>query len=312
MTDPALSVVDLVKTYRRRNEVAVRAVDGLSFDVPRGAIFGLLGPNGAGKTTTLKILNTLIAPTSGRATVLGFDVVRQGLEVRRRISVVVQESAAEMFLSVRDNLLTYARFHGMADADARRRADDVLARFQLAGDADRKAMDLSGGQRRRVQVGKVFLVDTPVVFMDEFSTGMDPILKRTVMDMIRAEAAKGRTIVLTTQILSEAEDLCDDILIMNHGRQVARGDLNALKLLSDGMKEVAITFDRLPDGLEAELQALGALRLRIRDTTIELGLKMPEAEVLALASRLAARGNVLRVEVGGATLEDVFVELMTA
>ena len=310
MNDPALHVDDLVTVYRRRNAAALRAVDGLSFDVPRGAIFGLLGPNGAGKTTTLKILNTLIAPTSGRATVLGFDVVRQGLEVRRRISVVVQESAAEMFLSVRDNLLTYARFHGVTDGDARRRADDVLARFQLAADADRKAMDLSGGQRRRVQVGKVFLVDTPVVFMDEFSTGMDPILKRAVMDWLRAEAAKGRTIVLTTQILSEAEELCDDILIMNHGRQVARGDLNALKLLSDGMKEVAITFDRLPDGLEAELQALGALRLRIRDTTVELGLKMPEAEVLALASRLAARGNVLRVEVGGATLEDVFVELM--
>jgi len=310
MADPALQVDDLVKVYRRRNAAALRAVDGLSFEVPRGAIFGLLGPNGAGKTTTLKILNTLIAPTSGHATVLGFDVVRQGLEVRRRISVVVQESAAEMFLSVRDNLLTYARFHGVADADARRRADDVLARFQLAGDADRKAMDLSGGQRRRVQVGKVFLVDTPVVFMDEFSTGMDPILKRSVMDWLRAEAAKGRTIVLTTQILSEAEELCDDILIMNHGRQVARGDLNALKLLSDGMKEVAITFDRLPDGLEAELQAMGALRLRIRDTTVELGLKMPEAEVLALLSRLAARGTVLRVEVGGATLEDVFVELM--
>jgi ABC-2 type transport system ATP-binding protein len=258
----------------------------------------------------LKVLNTLIAPTGGRATVLGFDVVRQGLEVRRRISVVVQESATEMFLSVRDNLLTYARFHGVPDAEARRRADDVLARFQLADDADRKAMDLSGGQRRRVQVGKVFLVDTPVVFMDEFSTGMDPILKRAVMGMLRAEAAKGRTIVLTTQILSEAEELCDDILIMNHGRQVARGDLNALKLLSDGMKEVAITFDRLPDGIEAELQALGALHVRVRDTTVELGLKMPEAEVLALASRLASRGTVLRVEVGGASLEDVFVELM--
>jgi len=186
----------------------------------------------------------------------------------------------------------------------------VLARFQLAGDADRKAMDLSGGQRRRVQVGKVFLVDTPVVFMDEFSTGMDPILKRAVMDWLRAEAAKGRTIVLTTQILSEAEELCDDILIMNHGRQVARGDLNALKLLSGGMKEVAITFDRLPDGIEAELHALGALRVRVRDTTVELGLRMPEAEVLALASRLASRGTVLRVEVGGASLEDVFVELM--
>ena len=310
MNEPALRVDSLVKTYGRRNAVALRAVDGLSFDVPRGAIFGLLGPNGAGKTTTLKVLNTLIAPTSGRASVLGFDVVRQGLDVRRRISVVIQESATEMFLSVRDNLLTYARFHGVPNADARRRADDVLARFQLAGDADRKAMDLSGGQRRRVQVGKVFLVDTPVVFMDEFSTGMDPILKRAVMDWLRAEAAKGRTIVLTTQILSEAEELCDDILIMNHGRQVARGDLNALKLLSGGMKEVAITFDRLPDGIEAELHALGALRVRVRDTTVELGLRMPEAEVLALASRLASRGTVLRVEVGGASLEDVFVELM--
>jgi ABC-type multidrug transport system ATPase subunit len=310
MNEPALHVDDLVKTYRRRNATAVRAVDGLSFSVPPGTIFGLLGPNGAGKTTTLKVLNTLIPPTSGRASVLGFDVVRQGLDVRRRISVVIQESAAEMFLSVRDNLLTYARFHGMADGDARRRADDVLARVQLDGEADRKAMDLSGGQRRRIQVAKVFLVDTPVVFMDEFSTGMDPILKRAVMEWLRAEAARGRTIVLTTQILSEAEELCDDILIMNRGRQVARGDVHALKLLSGGMKEVAITFDRLPDGLEAELRALAPLHLRIRDATVELGLKMPEAEVLALVSRLAGRGTVLRVEVGGASLEDVFVELM--
>jgi len=310
MHEPALRVDDLVKTYRRRNALELRAVDGLSFTVARGAIFGLLGPNGAGKTTTLKVLNTLIPPTSGHASVLGFDVVRQGLDVRRRISVVIQESAAEMLLSVRDNLLTYARFHGMPDRDARRRANTILARFQLDRDADRKAMDLSGGQRRRIQVAKVFLVDTPVVFMDEFSTGMDPILKRAVMDMLRAEAARGRTIVLTTQILSEAEELCDDILIMNHGRQVARGDVHALKLLSDGMKEVAITFDRLPDGLEAELHALAPLHLRIRDATVELGLKLPEADVLALVSRLAARGTVLRVEVGGASLEDVFVELM--
>jgi ABC-2 type transport system ATP-binding protein len=287
-----------------------RAVDGLSFAVPRGAIFGLLGPNGAGKTTTLKVLTTLIRPTSGRASVLGFDAVRDGLEVRRRISVVIQESAAEMFLSVRDNLLTYARFHGVPAAEARRRADRVLAQFQMTGEADRKAMDLSGGQRRRVQVSKVFLVDTPVVFMDEFSTGMDPILKRAVMEMLRAAAARGRTIVLTTQILSEAEELCDDILIMNHGRQVARGDLHALRLLSGGMKEVAITFEKLPDGLEADLRVLAPLHLRVIENTVELGLKMPEHEVLALVSRLAARGTVLRVEVGGASLEDVFVELM--
>jgi ABC-type multidrug transport system ATPase subunit len=310
MLEPALRVDNLVKLYQPRRGAQLRAVDGLSFTVPRGSIFGLLGPNGAGKTTTLKILNTLIRPTGGQASVLGFDVVRQGLEVRRRISVVIQESAAEMFLSVRDNLLTYARFHGVADGPARRRADEVLERFQISAEADRKAMDLSGGQRRRVQVSKVFMVETPVVFMDEFSTGMDPLLKRAVMEMLRDAAKAGRTIVLTTQILSEAEDLCDDILIMNRGRQVARGDIHALKMLSDGMKEVTITFDRLPDGLQAELQALAPLHLRVSDNTVELGVKMPEAEILALVSRLAARGTVLRVEMGGATLEDVFVELM--
>jgi ABC-2 type transport system ATP-binding protein len=307
--DPALCVNDLVKVYGRGDHVR-RAVNGLSFAVRRGEIFGLLGPNGAGKTTTLKVLSTLIRPTAGQASVLGFDVVRQGLEVRRRIAVVIQESAAEMFLSVRDNLLTYARFHGVPNADAHRRAREVLGRFQMADQADRKAMDLSGGQRRRVQVSKVFMVETPVVFMDEFSTGMDPILKRAVMDMLRAEAARGRTIVLTTQILNEAEALCDDILIMNHGRQVARGDLRALKLLSGGVKEVTITFEQLPDGLEADLRALAPLHLRVIDNTVELGLKMPEDEVLALVSRLAARGTVLRVEVGGASLEDIFVELM--
>ena len=181
MSAPALQVENLVKTYRSRGRPELRAVDGLSFSVPRGAIFGLLGPNGAGKTTTLKVLTTLIRPTSGQASVLGFDVAQQGLDVRRRISVVIQESAAEMFLTVRDNLLTYARFHGVGEAAARRRADAVLASFQMSAEADRKAIDLSGGQRRRVQVSKVFLVDTPVIFMDEFSTGMDPLLKRAVM-----------------------------------------------------------------------------------------------------------------------------------
>jgi ABC-2 type transport system ATP-binding protein len=133
-----------------------------------------------------------------------------------------------------------------------------------------------------------------------------------VMELLRAEARRGRTIVLTTQVLTEAEELCDDILIMNRGRQVARGDLNALKLLSDGMKEVSMTFDRLPEGLEAELRALEPLHLRVSQNTVEVGLKMPEALVLELVSGLAARGTVLRVEVSGASLEDVFVALMAS
>src|SRR3989304_3157517 len=136
MDENALAVEDLVKVYRGRSgwlgrpaSAPVRAVDGMSFSLRRGEIFGLLGPNGAGKTTLLKILTTLLGPTSGRARVLGFDVVAHPLEVRRRISLVIQESAAEMFLSARDNLLTYARFHQRPSADARRRADGVLEKF---------------------------------------------------------------------------------------------------------------------------------------------------------------------------------------
>ena len=223
---------DLVKVFSRRRAAPVCAVDGLSFAVAPGQIFGLLGPNGAGKTTTLRILTTLIQPASGQARVAGCDVLRDPLGVRRRITVVVQENAAELFLNVRDNLATYARFHGLWGAAMRARVDRVLEQFGLTAEASRKAMDLSGGYRRRLQVAKVFVVDTPIVFLDEFSSGMDPILKRSVMSMLRGEAARGRTIVLTTHILSEAEELCDDILIVNHGRQVARGDVPALKRLS--------------------------------------------------------------------------------
>ena len=309
MSDIALEVENLVKVYRPRRQPPVRAVDGMSFSVARGTIFGLLGPNGAGKTTILKILSTLSRPTGGRARLLGFDVVAQPLEVRRRISVVLQETAVELFLSVRDNLLSFARFHGLEHGLARRRAADVLERFHLTADADRKVQDLSGGYRRRVQVAKVFMVATPVLFMDEFSTGMDPLLKRAVMEYLREEARQGRTIVLTTQVLSEAEELCDDILIMNKGRQVARGDLHALKLLSEGVYEVVMTFDQLPAAIEAELARLAPLRMEINQNTIVLALKAEEARVLELVSELARNRRVLRVEVSGASLEDIFVEL---
>jgi ABC-2 type transport system ATP-binding protein len=309
MRELAIEVENLVKVYQPRRRPPVRAVEGMSFTVERGQIFGLLGPNGAGKTTIIKILATLLQPTSGRARVLGCDVLERPLEVRRRISVVLQESAVEMFLTVRDNLLTFARFHGIPAQEARRRALDVMERFAIAAEADRKVQDLSGGYRRRVQVAKTFMVETPVLFLDEFSTGMDPILKRAVMGYLREAASGGRTIILTTQVLSEAEELCDDILIMNHGRQVARGDLRALKLLSQGVYEVAITFDQLPASIEADLERLRPLRVALNQNTVELALKADEGQVLELVGELARKSRVLHVEIGGASLEDIFIEL---
>jgi len=311
MNEPAILVESLVKDFRRgpRGQGGIRAVDHLSFTVQGGQIFGLLGPNGAGKTTTLKVLTTVLRPDQGRAEVRGFDVATRPLEVRRSISVVLQQTAVEMFLTVRDNLLTYARFYGVGRAAAERKADEVMERFDIRSEADRKVQDLSGGYRRRVQVGKIFLVDTPVVFLDEFSTGMDPILKREVMGCLREEAARGRTIVLTTQVLSEAEELCDDILILNRGRSVARGDLHTLKLLSRDVYDVSMTFAALPDSLVLDLEALKPLRTRINQTTIELSLRAPESRVLEIVSDLARKGQLLRVEIGGATLEDIFIEV---
>ena len=307
---PAIVVEDLVKVFQPRGRAPVRAVDGITFSIPAGQIFGLLGPNGAGKSTTLRILTTLIRPTSGRAMVAGLDVVRDPLAVRRRISVVVQESAAELFLSVRDNLVTFARFHGLAGAERRRRVDHALELFGLTAEASRKAMDLSGGFRRRVQVAKAFVVDTPVLFLDEFSSGMDPLLKRSVMTLLQAEAQRGRTIVLTTQILSEAEELCDDILIINRGRQVARGDLHALKMLAHGVHEVSMTFEAAPPGIEEDLRRRGALRVRATATAVEFALKGSEVSVLQLVTELSARSPLVRLEIGGASLEDIVVELM--
>src|ERR1700686_1314925 len=224
MSESALEVENLVKVYASRGKAPIRAVDGMSFRVPRGIIFGLLGPNGAGKSTLLRMLSPLTPPTEGSAKIFGYDVVKKPIEVRKRISSVIQATAVELFLSVKDNLLTYARFQGLDKATAARRADALIEEFQLGPEVDRKVQDLSGGFRRRVQGAKIFMVDTPVVFLDEFSTGMDPILKRSVMEQLRREAAAGRTMVLTTQILSEVEELCDDILILPRGRQIARGD----------------------------------------------------------------------------------------
>ena len=306
----AIRVRDVTKVYARRGQPDVRALDGLTFDVARGSIFGLLGPNGAGKTTLLRILSTLARPTSGTASVLGHDVVDRA--ARSPAPHLGRDSGNR-----RRAVSVGARQPGDVRALPRRRASPRFARAPSACSTTSgwprtptaRCIDLSGGFKRRVQVAKVFMVDTPVVFLDEFSTGMDPILKRSVMDKLRGEAAGGRTIVLTTQILSEVEELCDDILILNHGRQAARGDLHTLKLLSQGVYDVTVTFDELPPGIEEELAARHPIRVSVTHNTVEMTVKEDDGGILAVVGALAARGRVLRLEVGGASLEDIFVEL---
>jgi ABC-2 type transport system ATP-binding protein len=304
----AIIVTNLTKTFGSRLR-PIRAVDGLSFSVQRGSIFGLLGPNGAGKTTTLRIMTTLARPSGGTVEVLGHDVVKAPLEVRRRIGVVIQDQAADLLLNVRDNLLTFARFHGSAGAEVRDRAHRVMTQFGIADVADRKVQDLSGGIRRRVQVAKMFMIDVPIMFLDEFSSGMDAILKRSVMDMLRAEAAGGRTIVLTTQVLTEAEELCDDILIMNNGRRVARGSVQALKELVGRLHDVTVTLDRIPQELRTIVGPYEPERFVVQHNTVQLQLRGEEARVLELVSALGRHARIQHLEISGASLEDVFVQL---
>ena len=309
-TGSAIEATNLVKTYREGSPAAVRALDGLSIAVRQGEIFGLLGPNGAGKTTLLRVLTTLTLPTSGSATVLGLDVRAHPLEVRRRICAVLQENAVEVYLSVADNLDTYARFHAVPRLEVRRRIEMTLERFGLSEYRSQKVIDLSGGLKRRVQVAKVFMVDSPLVFLDEATTGMDPMNRRATLQAFREEARRGRTIFLTTHVLQEAEELCNTFAIIDHGRCIAQGDLAMIRGLSSRAFDITVTFDTMTDGLLEELRRLPLLKMEVHATTVTLCVKGREMSALAILTSLARTHTITHFEVTSATLEDVFLELL--
>lgn len=304
---------NLTKIYHAGHRNEVRAVDGISFEVAQGEIFGMLGPNGAGKTTLVKMLTTMTPPTSGRATVTGHDIVSDALAVRRSIAVVLQQFAVEMFLTVRDNLITFGRFYGLPVEECRRRAERILKQFHLEEHASQKAQELSIGTKRRLQVAKMFLVDSPVLFLDEPTVGMDPFIRRELLDTIQEQARSGRTIFLTTQVLSEAEELCDHIVIVDKGKIAATGDVSSLKRLSRGYYNVTLRFATVGENLLEELrhpQSGGApVRFEVKRNSVKLTLRSTEPEVLRWLASLSERYGA-NFEVSGASLEDVFFELL--
>jgi ABC-2 type transport system ATP-binding protein len=309
-SQPAIVVQDLVKIYRVRSGDSVRALDGLSLGVQQGEIFGLLGRNGAGKTTLLRILTTLVQPTAGSASVMGLDVTKYPYEVRKQICTVLQENAVELYLSVEDNLATYGRFQSIPRSEIKHRVARVLEQFGLAEYRNQKVIDLSGGLKRRVQVSKVFMVDRPVVFLDEATTGMDPINKRGTIEAIRTQARLGRTIFLTTHILQEAEELCDTIAIVDRGRIVAQGNLEMIKSLSSRAFDMSITFEKIDEAILHDLRELPLLKLTHKHNTAEICVKGNELSALSILKSLSDRHTILHFEVGRATLEDVFLEIL--
>jgi ABC-type multidrug transport system ATPase subunit len=305
----AIDVQNLVKEYRRTDGPPLRAVDGISFSVEQGTIFGLLGPNGAGKSTTIKVLTTLLAPTSGTVLVNGFDVVRQPLDVRKNLCVVLQENAVEVFLTVRHNFLTFGKFHGMTSAQIEAKMGRVIELFSLQEVIDQKPIDLSGGLKRRVQVAKMFLVDKPVVFLDEATTGMDTFNKRATMNAIREEAQHGRTIVLTTHMLEEAEELCDSIAIINHGRIIASGTTNEVKNMGLQMFYLSLKFNEMGKELEELIQKFAPVKLSMINNEINVTVR-EHNDALSILSLAQSTGALKHFEIATASLEDVFVELI--
>src|SRR5687768_740491 len=305
----AIEVEALRKVYRSKGSGNV-ALDNVSFQVAQGTIFGLLGPNGAGKSTLVKILTTLIPPTSGHATVLGCDVLRSPLDVRHRIAVVLQQTAVESLLTVQDNLLIYAYLHHVPRHQAWKRMQSVVEEFELGEKLGQTVYDLSIGTKRRVQVAKIFMVDSPVIFMDEATTGMDPFMKRRVMDRILTESRNGKTALLTTQVLSEAEQLCDNILIIDRGRMLASGTLEDLRRLSEQMFRVNLTFASIDDRLIDRLRALEPVELKVTGKSVEMLFRGTEASLLGELADIARTVSITQFEIHGADLEEIFMALV--
>src|SRR5919112_1226941 len=246
MRPPAVEAIDLVK---RLGDTL--AVDHVSFSVPTGSVLGLLGPNGAGKTTTVRMLTTMSQPTSGTARVAGHDVLAEPEAVRRNMGLTGQGATVDQLLTCRENLRLIGRFAGLSDRAVRSVADSLLERFSLTDAADRVAKTYSGGMRRRLDLAVSLVATPPVLFLDEPTTGLDPRSRTELWEVLRGLVADGTTLLLTTQYLEEADQLADDIIVIDKGRVIAQGTPTQLKDQA-GLASVVVTVTHAGDLARAE------------------------------------------------------------
>ncbi len=302
-SDIAVSVDGLVKRYKK-----VVAVDGISFEIARGELFGMLGPNGAGKTTTLGILSTLRRKDAGEARVWGFDVGRQRAEVRRRIGIVFQEFSLDDKLTGRENLDFHGRLYGMPRALRRRRIDEVLELVDLTDRAKDQVEKYSGGMKRRLEIARGLMHAPPLLFLDEPTLGLDAQTRRQIWDYL-AELNRqvGVTMILTTHYMDEADTLCGRVAIVDHGKIVACDTPAALRA-SLGGDAVTLAVDG-GDGVAVALEQLAFVSQVVpRDGLLELTLTEAENHVPELVDAVRARGGQLRsLNLRRPTLEDVFL-----
>jgi ABC-2 type transport system ATP-binding protein len=250
----AIRAEGLVKLYRS-GKSEVRALDGLDLEVEEGTVLGLLGPNGAGKTTTVRILATLLRPDSGRATVAGYDVVREADKLRHVIGLSGQYAAVDENLTGSENLRMFGQLYQLSASEAMRRGEELLAQFELTDAASRTVKTYSGGMRRRLDLASALIGRPRLLFLDEPTTGLDPRSRLGLWDVIRSLVREGTTLLLTTQYLEEADELADTIAVVDRGKIIAHGTATELKS-SVGGERIEVTVDRAEQvNLAAEIMA---------------------------------------------------------
>ena len=297
----------LVKSYG-----GIVAVDGIDLSVKSGKIFGFLGPNGAGKTTTIKLLTTLIAPTSGTITILGIDATRHPLDVRKRIGVVLQQPSYEPTLSVEKSLEKYGMMWNVDKKIRSDRLEELLLAFNLQEIRNRKNEDLSIGQRRRVQVAREFMHDMELLFLDEPTVGLDPSARRGLLDFVKKKVKDGLTVFFTTHILNEAEYLCDEIAIINKGKIIAIDTPDELKNKFGKEKTIKVRLQEARKDLPNLLVGVKDYELQFNSGT-NITIRSNDSEEVLLKILQILTANDIAIEdlsVVPTSLEEIFLTVV--
>ena len=302
----ALEIENLVKHFG-----PVKAVDGISFTVKKGEVFGLLGPNGAGKTTTISVITTTLKPTEGRVKVLGYDVVEEQDKVRSSIGIVFQDPSVDTELTGRENLDLHGRLYGMGSEVRERRIEEVLELVELKDSADRQVKDYSGGMRRRLEIARGLMHRPKVLFLDEPTLGLDPQTRRRIWEYIGNMRKKdGLTIILTTHYMEEAEVLCERVAIIDYGKIIALDTPGKLKHVLGG-DVITLT---LGEGCPLEkarnvLEGMKELKkIKCMDEKVNMSVTSAEKAVPTVLRKMERSGlSVVSVETHEPTLEDVFI-----
>jgi ABC-2 type transport system ATP-binding protein len=301
---PAIEVSGLEREFSG----GLRAVDGVDLEVDDGEIYAFLGPNGAGKTTTVRMLTTLLRPTGGNARVAGFDVVRDAGNVRRSIGVALQEAALDPLMTGNELIRLQATLHGLIGAEAERRCSALIERVGLTAAGDRRVGTYSGGMRRRLDLASALVHEPKVLFLDEPTTGLDPVSRKAIWEEVSALNAEGTTVFLTTQYLEEADQLANRVGIINGGKIVAEGTPASLKAeVGKAHLEIGLA-DGTADAAEKAVAQFGRI-LPPRDGKVLVELGGGAADVAKVVRALDEAGILVEsLELVEPTLDDVFVE----